>query len=104
MYNIHPGTDHWLKAKMMNFYSNMMTNWQASGRNSYDFIEAFVKDRPAMPSGGVPLPTGDPEEIRVDDPTFWGSQDTVPPKETEAQKGIDMDAYIKRLRQTFGRG
>ena len=54
MYNIHPGTDQWLKAEMMNFYSNMMTNWQASGRDSYDFIEAFVKDRPAMPSGGVP--------------------------------------------------
>ena len=51
MYNIHPGTDHWLKSKMLNFYSGMMDNWKASGRDSYDFIKAFVKDRPAMPSG-----------------------------------------------------
>jgi hypothetical protein len=51
MYNIHPGTDHWLKAEMMNFYSNMMKNWKASGRDSYDFINAFVGDRPAMPGG-----------------------------------------------------
>jgi hypothetical protein len=49
MYNIHPGADNWLKAKMMNFYKGMMANWRASGRDSYDFINAFVKDRPAMP-------------------------------------------------------
>jgi hypothetical protein len=52
MYNILPGTDHWLKARMMNFYSNMMENWKASGRDSYDFINAFVKDEPSMPGGG----------------------------------------------------
>jgi hypothetical protein len=50
MYNVHPGADNWLKTKMMGFYSDMMNNWTASGRNSYDFIEAFVKDRPAMDS------------------------------------------------------
>ena len=58
MYNIHPGADHWLRAKMMNFYRGMMDNWQASGRDSYDFIEAFVKDKPAMPGGGVSQPPG----------------------------------------------
>ena len=51
MYNIHPDTDHWLKNRMMNFYEGMMQNWKASGRDSYDFINAFVKDRPAMPGG-----------------------------------------------------
>jgi len=53
MYNIHPGADQWLKTKMMKFYSGMMANWQASGRDSYDFIEAFVKDKPAMPGAIV---------------------------------------------------
>ena len=52
MYNIHPGADHWLKTRMMGFYSNMMKNWLASGRDSYDFIRTFVKDKPAMPGGG----------------------------------------------------
>ena len=51
MYNIHPDTDHWLKNRMMNFYEGMMQNWKASGRDSYDFINAFVKDSPAMPGG-----------------------------------------------------
>ena len=50
MYNIHPGADNWLKVQMMGFYQGMMEDWKASGRDSFDFIEAFVKDTPAMAS------------------------------------------------------
>ena len=60
MYNIHPGADGWLQNRMMRFYQNMMNNWVASGRTAYDFMNAFVKERPAMNGGDDDT---DPEDL-----------------------------------------
>jgi hypothetical protein len=57
MYNIHPGTDAWMKQRMMVFYSDMLNNWLLSGRTSSDFLRAFVKDKPAF-SGKQPSSQG----------------------------------------------
>jgi hypothetical protein len=109
MYNIHPGTDHWLKSKMLNFYSGMMDNWKASGRDSYDFIKTFVKDKPAMPGGGEAPSTDGYQGDYVrpyfgpDDTVPTGATDQVPPgTDPILGTGAQMDAYIKSLKNTFG--
>jgi hypothetical protein len=48
MYNVDPGADTWLKSQVMNYYGSMMESWLLSGRDQYDFLETFVKDRPVM--------------------------------------------------------